>query len=258
MAKKAILVDVARCIGCNMCVEACHESHGNPGTPTEKLSANTFTVVEERGDYFVRKLCMHCEDPSCASVCPVAAFTKTDVGAVVYDPDRCIGCRYCMIACPFDVPRYEWDTAKPFVKKCDMCYDRVRQGEQTACAEACWEDATNFGDRDEMLAEARRRITDEPDVYLDHIYGEHEVGGTSVLILLPKEYESLGLRKLSGTEMPQLTWNVLSQIPSLVLVLGTALSGIWWITNRRDEVSRAEGTPPQKPSKSKKSNESEA
>jgi len=240
---KALLIDVTKCIGCGLCYEACKESHGFP-IPDEQdtdLNATTYTVVQERGEYFVRKLCMHCENPSCASVCPVAALRKTPEGPVSYDPTRCIGCRYCMVACPFEVPRYEWTKAAPLVRKCDMCYERVRAGEATACAEACPEEATVFGERDELLALARRRIRNNPDDYADHIYGEHEVGGTSTLFITPVDYEKLGMKKIAITEpMPRLTWEVLSKIPSIVTVLGTLLTGIWWITNRREEVRRKE------------------
>jgi formate dehydrogenase iron-sulfur subunit len=240
---KGLLIDTTRCIGCGACSDACRESNDLQGEATPDLSANTFTVLMEQGDHYVRKLCMHCEDPSCASVCPVAALKKSPTGAVTYDTERCIGCRYCMIACPFDIPRYEWSSNTPYVRKCEMCPSRVNNGQETACAEACYEGATVFGERDELLEEARRRQQEDPDTYADHIYGEDEAGGTSTLYLLPKDVEQLGLKAVTeGAAYPQLTWNVLSKIPSLALVLGTALGGVWWITGRREEVRRAEET----------------
>lgn len=241
---KALLIDVTRCIGCGACYEACKEQNNLPlpDEPETELSPTAFTVLQERGDWYVRRLCMHCQDPTCASVCPVGALHKTPEGPVAYDSEKCIGCRYCMLACPFEIPRYEWSKAAPLVRKCIMCYERVRDGQDTACAEVCPEDATTFGERDELLSVARDRIANAPDDYVDHIYGEHEVGGTSTLYITPVDYERLGLRKTSVTEpLPKLTWEVLHTIPSLVMVLGTALAGIWWITGRREEVRRAEG-----------------
>jgi formate dehydrogenase iron-sulfur subunit len=198
-------------------------------------------VVNARGGRFVRQLCMHCEQPTCASVCPVGALTKTSAGPVVYDESKCMGCRYCMQACPFNVPRYEWDSAAPRVRKCTLCADRVAEGLPTACATVCPTGATKFGDRDALAQEARARIRDNPGKYIDHIYGFEEVGGTSVLILSDVPMEALGYPvKLDTKPLPLLTWNVLQKIPNLVTVGGVLMGGIWWITNRRNEVRRAE------------------
>lgn len=192
---------------------------------------------------------MHCETPTCASVCPVGAFRKTAMGPVVYEKDRCIGCRYCMLACPFQVPRYEWDTLFPRVMKCDMCADRVLEGRPTACAEACPTGATLFGERDELIREAKRRIQASPERYTPHIYGLEEAGGTSVLFLASLPFEHLGFRGDLGKEpLPTLTWEVLSKIPNTILLGGVFLFGIWWITNRRirlEELRQVGGeTPP--------------
>src|SRR5512134_1299722 len=121
----AILIDTTRCVGCMACQEACKKEYGFPAGEEKELSATARTVVEEHGDYYVRRMCMHCDSPSCASVCPVGALRKTDEGPVVYDEKACMGCRYCMVACPFDVPRYEWHSTTPRVQKCTMCYDRI-------------------------------------------------------------------------------------------------------------------------------------
>ena len=184
---RAILIDITRCAGCRACMEACMECNGHSGDPfeIEELSANANTVVLEKGDYSVRQQCMHCLDPSCVSVCPVGALQKTPEGPVVYDASRCIGCRYCMQACPFNVPRYQWESTVPAVVKCDGCLDRVREGKPTACAEACPTEATVSGARKELLREAHRRIEESPEEYYPHVYGENEVGGTSVLYLSP-------------------------------------------------------------------------
>ena len=152
------------------------------------------TVVLTRDDKFMRRLCMNCNDPSCASVCPVGALQKTALGPVTYDASKCMGCRYCMVACPFSVPKYEWGKLVPKVQKCTMCPDRVAQGKQTACAEICPTGATKFGERDELIAEAQKRIRDNPGNYVDHIYGLEEVGGTSVLLLSAVPFETFGYR----------------------------------------------------------------
>jgi formate dehydrogenase iron-sulfur subunit len=184
---------------------------------------------------------MHCADPSCVSACPVGAFTKTDVGPVVYDATKCMGCRYCMIACPFNVPRYEWSKPIPVVRKCDGCIERQREGRPTACTEACPAEATVGGTREELLAEARKRIAENPGTYHPVIYGEHEVGGTNVFVLSPVPFEQLGMKVgLPSNPMPNLTWAALSKIPKVVVGGAVGLSAIYWITHRREEVAAAE------------------
>jgi formate dehydrogenase iron-sulfur subunit len=242
---KAILYDATLCIDCKACEKACAEHHNLPYDDAiaaeDKQSAHKFTVVMANGDKFMRRLCMNCLDPTCVSVCPVAALRKSAQGPVTYDESRCIGCRYCMQACPFDVPKYEWNKTLPRVRKCEMCADRVAAGQQTACAEACPTGATKFGDRGELIAEARERIRQNPSQYVDHIYGLNEVGGTSVLLLSSIPFEKFGYPKSPGTEsMPLLTYRVLSHIPNLVALGAVVLGGIWWITNRRVEVAAAE------------------
>ena len=240
---KALLVDISECIGCRACMEGCMQAHDFTGDAfeVEKLSTTAYTVVEEKGDYFVRKLCMHCVTPSCVSVCPVAALQKTDTGPVVYDSSRCMGCRYCIQACPFEVPRYEWDSSIPSVTKCDMCVERQERGEMPACAEACPVGATVFGTREELLEEAHRRIDESPDKYYPHVYGETEAGGTSTLFLSPVSFEELGFRTdLGDIPLPVLTQQALERIPGIVTVGGSVLLATWWITHRREEVARAE------------------
>jgi formate dehydrogenase iron-sulfur subunit len=241
---KGILFDMVECIGCRNCIKACKEIHGFPGDPEEAvtLSATNYTTLVVEDDYPIRNLCRHCVRPSCASVCPVGALHKTAEGPVVYDASRCIGCRYCMTACPFNIPRYEWNKPVPAVRKCDMCFDRQREGKLPACAEACPKKATLFGTRKELIAEAWRRIKKSPGDYYAHVYGEHEVGGTSVLFLAPYEVATLGYKASLGNEpLPELTWQVLSKLPGVGVVSASMLMAIWWITRRRDEVALAEG-----------------
>jgi len=231
---KAMLIDTTWCVGCQACEEACKEKNNLPDCDESDLSACKFTKVFERGDYYVRRMCMHCKEPACASVCPVGALEKLEEGPVVYHEDRCIGCRYCMQACPFQIPTYEWDEVHPRVRKCWFCDDRVLAGEMPACAEACPAEATIFGERDELLAVARQRIAEDPDAYHHHIFGEQEVGGTSMLFLAGVPFEQIGFKSdLLEKPLPLLTWAVLSKIPDFVLVGGTALGGVAWIINRR-------------------------
>lgn len=244
---KSILYDSTLCVGCKECESACAGRWGLPyGEKTaaeEKLSAHKLTTIVARGEHFSRRLCMHCAEPACASVCPVGALEKTALGPVVYDASRCMGCRYCMTACPFQVPAYEWDSRLPRVRKCDMCFEKQQSGQPTACAGACPTGATICGDRDALLAEAQRRLAEKRDQYYPRIYGLREAGGTSVLFLAAVPFEQLGLKSnLPPEPMPALTWGVLSHVPDVVSVGSVLLGGIWWITNRRDEVAAAEGT----------------
>jgi formate dehydrogenase iron-sulfur subunit len=235
--KGAILFDSTMCIGCEACVAACKEQNNLPATIDPKLTAYTWTVVEQRNKVFIRRMCMHCESPTCVSVCPVQAFQKEPNGPVLYDASRCIGCRYCIMACPFRAPRYQWDRTVPIVQKCIMCPDRIIAGKAPACASVCPTGATMFGDRDELIREARSRLWTSPKNYVPRIYGLEEVGGTSVLILSSVPFASLGLwSDLPLSPLPTLTWQVLSKIPDFVVVGGALLYGVWWITNRRNHV----------------------
>lgn len=245
---KAILYDATLCIDCKQCESACAEQNKNPYDDAiakeQRTSDHKFTYVSDtHGDKYMRRLCMHCIDPTCVSVCPVGALEKTKLGPVTYDESKCMGCRYCMVACPFNVPKYEWTKAIPRVRKCILCPDRLAAGKQTACAEACPTGATTFGERDELIAEARRRIAAEPGKYVPHIYGLNEVGGTSVLILSSVPVEQFGYPPSSkyGTKpLPPLTADMLEHVPQVVTIGWAVLGGIWWITNRREIVADAE------------------
>jgi len=243
---KAVLYDSTLCVGCKACEGGCAERWGLPYNDKvaaeERLSAHKLTTIETRGERFNRRLCMHCAEPTCVSVCPVGALQKTSLGPVVYDADKCMGCRYCMTACPFQVPTYEWNARLPKVRKCDMCFDRQSKGQPTACTEACPTGATMCGERDAMIAEARKRLAEKPKDYYPRIYGLDEVGGTSVFYLSAVPFEQLGLKtNLPRDPIPALTWRVLSLVPDVVSVGSVLLGGIYWITNRRDEVAKKEG-----------------
>jgi formate dehydrogenase iron-sulfur subunit len=204
-----------------------------------KLSSTALTVVEEHGDRFVRRMCMHCEDPACASACLVGALKKTAAGPVTYDGSKCIGCRYCLVACPFSVPRYQWTKLVPYVTKCDMCAARQAKGQLPACVEACPVQASISGSREEILEEAQRRILNDSK-YVKHIYGSDEAGGTSVFFISDVAFEKLGFVAAPKQAMPVLTANALGDGPTVILVGGALLSGLYWITQRRTQVALAE------------------
>ena len=242
----AILYDSTLCIGCRECEKACAGrwklAYNETVASEEKISAHKLTAIQTHGDHFSRRLCMHCNEPSCVSVCLVGAFQKTALGPVIYDEDKCIGCRYCMLECPFQVPTYEWSSRLPRVRKCDGCYDRIKAGQPTACAEACPTGATTSGDRNQLIAEAGKRIAAKPGDYYPRIYGVTEVGGTSTLFLSAVPFGQLGLpTNLPNTPLPKLTWQVLSRTPDIASVAGLLMGGVYWITHRREEVAAAEG-----------------
>ena len=243
---KAILYDSTLCIGCKSCEGACaerwHLPYNDQVAAESRLSAHKLTTIQTFGERYSRRLCMHCVEPACASVCPVGALHKTSLGPVIYDAEKCMGCRYCMMACPFQVPAYEWHSRLPKVRKCDLCYARQNAGRPTACAEACPTGATASGDRDALIAEARRRLAEKPGAYYPGIYGLEEAGGTSVLYLSAVPFQQIGLRtNLPRQSLPALTWRALSLVPDVVSFGTVLLGGVWWITNRRDEVARKEG-----------------
>jgi formate dehydrogenase iron-sulfur subunit len=255
-----ILTDVTRCVGCRACAYACKEINDLPRDEAQHLNSETWCVVEGRAGLNVRRQCMHCLDPACVSVCPVGALQKTPQGPVVYDEDACMGCRYCMVACPYRVPKYEWETPLPRMQKCIMCFDqRVSQGKQPACTEACPAQATMFGDRDDLIREARARIRRNPERYVDHIYGLQEAGGTSVLYLSSLPFERLGFPTgLDVQAYPRLIWNILRTIPNIVVTGGVFMFGLWWIINRREQLSHAAGSPTEGPGAAPPSDENPA
>jgi formate dehydrogenase iron-sulfur subunit len=169
----------------------------------------------------------------------VGALHKTPEGPVVYDNKKCIGCRYCMLACPFGVPAFEWDKPIPYIRKCTFCADRLEAGMEPACAKACPTDALLVGEREELLQVAHRRIKTNPDKYVDHIYGEKEVGGTSVLYLSSLPFEKLGFPTLGSEPIPRYADVAMTAVPPTIVVVAAAMGGVYWITKRRDKMSQA-------------------
>jgi len=243
---KAILTDVTKCIGCEECVAACKEYNKlEENVPRawhrdDGLSARNWTsIIHKPGPHYVRKQCRHCLAPACESACPVGALIKTDEGPVIYDGSKCIGCRYCMIACPYGIPRYDWDSAVPYIQKCNMCVERLKKGIEPACTSACPTGATIFGDRDELIKEAKRRISQEPGKYINKVYGEHDVGGTSVLYISDVDLDFLTFPLKSGDKvLPDTTMTAMSAVPPAFIGMGAIMTGIYWICKRRDEVKQ--------------------
>jgi Fe-S-cluster-containing dehydrogenase component len=232
-----ILYDATVCVGCKACMAACKEYNDLPperSTPNglwddpRDLSAKTYNIVKvykngtgavkdrpRDGYSYVRRFCMHCVDPSCVSACPVGALHKDpQTGVVQYNKDACIGCRYCEIACPYDIPKFEWDTPFPRIQKCQLCSHRIAQGGYAACCEFCPNGASIFGNVLDLLKEAERRLALKPGEtaayplsrvdskevryrvvtpYQSHIFGQSDGGGTQVIMLAGVPFDRLGL-----------------------------------------------------------------
>jgi Fe-S-cluster-containing dehydrogenase component len=230
-----ILVDTTRCAGCQECSLACAEAHGLPEpdmddnliTPDRKNTTENWTVirgVESEDDItYIKTQCMHCNQPACASACPTKAMEKTEEGPVIWHSDRCMGCRFCMLSCPFDVPKFEYNSPVPKIQKCIMCWERLQEGEEPACTEACPEDAITFGKRRELIDEANTRIYESPDDYVHHIYGQNEAGGTGYMYLASVPFEKLGFKtEIGNRAYPELTTDFLYGVP-FVLTLWPAM-----------------------------------
>ena len=251
-AGMGVLIDIARCVGCRSCEAACKAYHGFPEGEAQDLGPQAWTYVKTTrlssprehmnlgsdgaGTRTFKVQCMHCAEPACASACPVAALQKTPRGPVVYDAGRCIGCRYCMIACPFQIPRFEWRKALPAIKKCNMCAERQAAGQVPACVEACPMQALQFGPRDRLLAEAARRIASDRLRYVPAIYGAEEGGGTSILYVSDVPFEELGFPVVTREPLPTYTWRVLGKLPGLVIGLGAALTAVETVIRKRMEM----------------------
>ena len=255
---KGVLVDLTRCIGCRGCQVACKSWNGrgvkktvesgtftNPPDLNSECYTNIRFVESTLGEKpvwsFVKSQCLHCNDPACVSVCPVGAFRKTDDGPVVYHAERCIGCRYCMLACPFQIPKYEWEKLLPIVQKCHFCSDRIKEGETPACIKTCPTGTMVYGEREDILALAKSRVEKGKGKYVPHIYGEKEAGGTSWIYISAVPFAQLGFRtQVPLHALPPLTWNYINKIP--YLIPGVFAFGVasWYVTRRKD-VQEKEG-----------------
>ena len=276
---RATLIDIANCIGCRSCQVACKQWNEREGEDTELepdlgfqnpavLSAKTYTLIAfhemenpaKPGGLdaaYVMQRCLHCLEPACVSACPTTALQRQSDGPVRYDADECIGCRYCMLACPWDVPTADWNTRAPKISKCTHCADRVAQpvpiafngqavsaGDHEskrftdsiavpACVKACPADALRYGTRDEMLALAHKRIADRPDKYVNHVYGEKELGGTSVLYLSKVPFEKLGFPTYGDKPFPAFSKVALGAVPPAVIAVGAMLGAAYAFFRKR-------------------------
>jgi len=254
-----VLHDATRCIGCRLCEAACNTVNEMPAPdkPFDDLSVldtlrrtteKTHTVVNKfqptagGSPLFAKKQCNHCMEPACASACFVKAFQKDKTGAVSYDASLCVGCRYCMVACPFGIPTYEYDEPlTPRVLKCTMCLPLIREGKLPGCVEVCPREALIFGERSQLIKQARRRIQKFPDQYVDHIYGETEMGGTNWLYLSGVPFSEIGMREdLGTTSAPELTAGALSAVPMVVGLWPVFLTGAWAISRRKEKIAAEE------------------
>jgi len=256
---RGVLVDTTLCVGCRGCEAACSEANAlaapeKPGDDTvflsrRKTSPTAYTVVQKGttknaagDDRYAKEQCMHCVAAACASGCVVGALEKTAAGPVVYHPDQCIGCRYCMIACPFGVPKYEYAKAVPYVKKCTFCAERQAKGLSPACTEACPSGALKFGKRADLLEEAKTRIYQNPGKYVHSIYGEEEAGGTSWLYLSDVSFDSLALpADIEKRSYPEMAEGALSAVPFVATLWPPLLMGLYAFSKRRDEVAGEQG-----------------
>jgi formate dehydrogenase beta subunit len=244
-----VLVDTTRCIGCRSCESACADEHGLPPPDVENAEAleserttseRQLTVVNRyetsRGEVFVKKQCMHCWQPACAAACLTNAMHKTRTGPVVWHAGKCLGCRYCMVSCPFDIPKFEYDKWNPKIHKCDMCADRIADGQKPACVEACPTDALMFGMKRDLMEVARTRVYNHPNRYLRKIYGEHEVGGTGWLYLAAVPFDKLGFRTdLGTTPYPEFTRDFLYGVPVALFGLPALLLGLHLLADKGEE-----------------------
>lgn len=216
-----LLYDTTLCIGCKSCVVACAQANNlEPDTAWSdglyqapvSLNAKTKNIIKlySKGSEqsFMKSQCMHCVDPACMSACMLHALRKDERGIVYWDGSRCVGCRYCQVACPYDVPKFEWASNNPKIVKCELCRHRLAEGGIPACVEVCPRKAVIYGRREDLLAVAHRRLEQNPDLYVPKVYGEQDGGGTQVLYISHIAFEKLGLPDLGDRPVPDTVRNV--------------------------------------------------
>lgn len=241
----SMLYDSTLCVGCRACQLACKKRSSLPSETDpsglyeapKDLSAKTWTLIKlyqgNEGTSFVKHQCMHCLEPACVSVCPVAALEKVATGPVIYHAERCIGCRYCMAACPFSIPKTEWEKSLPLIQKCDFCADRQANGLAPACSSACPTGALIYGPRGKLLEISHSRLNSTPG-YIQHVYGENEVGGTSMLYISNITPMALGFPELGNTPLPAIDWPYMQAVPIVVGAVITLSTAIYMHTHRKE------------------------
>jgi len=257
--RMGVLVDTTVCVGCRNCEWACKDAHNLPAGNLDSYEDRKVLETKRRPDHTtltvvneyspgknsnlpldVKVQCMHCDHPACVSACIVGAFEKHENGTVTWDTDMCIGCRYCMAACPFQVPAFEYEKAlNPMIMKCDFCFERTKDGKLPACVNICPAEALTYGTRTELVKIARDRIKRNPDRYVDHIFGEYEVGGTSWMYLANKDFVELDFPKLGQKPAPGVSESIQHGIFAYFVPpvsLYALLGGIMWISKRRKEL----------------------
>lgn len=287
-----ILYDATLCIGCKSCMVNCKKYNSLPGgalfredgsipyehvTPEKiydapaDLSDKTLNIIKtyksgsglnkdsaNNGYSFIKQHCMHCIDPACASVCPVGALHKDpDNGVVSYNTDKCIGCRYCQMACPFGIPKFQWESTSPKIVKCQLCQHRFSSGGYSACCEFCPTGASIFGKVTDLREEAKRRLALTPGTfydypqqrvdssrtmpkkvaaYVNHAYGMNEAGGTQYLLLAGVDFDKLGFNpNITDQAYPELTWSYIKKVPWLIGALIIAGSACHLATRNKSE-----------------------
>jgi formate dehydrogenase beta subunit len=251
-----MLYDTTVCIGCKACVVACSAANNlAPDTtlsggiwqmPTD-LNAQTKNIItlyqspDTDESSFMKRQCMHCVDPACASGCPFKALSKGEYGIVEWDGSRCIGCRFCEISCPFDVPRFEWAEFNPKIVKCELCRHRLPDGLEPACTEVCPVNAVIFGKREDLLREAHRRIEASPGKYYqDRVYGEQDLGGTQVVYLSHVPFAKIGLPEVGTTSAAHEGEKVHGVIYKGMVIPAMVYAGLAFVMNRRFRVHEEE------------------
>lgn len=250
-----VLVDITKCTGCRACVIACKqwnhllmstqpEKEANPDNPPG-LNSNSFTTIrtveiaEPEETVYWKQQCMHCLEPACETACLVGALRRSkETGAVKYNRGKCIGCRYCMVACPFGIPTYQWEKVSPWIKKCTFCADRQADNLQPACCGTCPSGALKFGNRADMLAEAWERINTSPaGKYYEHVYGETEAGGTAWMYISPVPFEELDFVQVTDEPVPQNAHKAMVTLPYYALGVTGLMAVIYFVTKRREKLA---------------------
>ena len=257
-----VLVDLTRCVGCRTCEAACNKEQGlpEPALPFNDLSVldhkrrtsegaytvvNRYEIPGKEHPLFRKIQCNHCQEPACLTSCFVHAYRKTPEGAVMYDPTVCVGCRTCMIACPFYVPAYSYSSVlNPVIKKCIFCYEtRLKFGRPPACVEACPRQVLTFGKRKDLITIGHERIRRHPDIYENHLYGEKEVGGTSWMYLSSAPFDQVGFDTELGNQ-PILSYvkEFLTIVPMVLTIWPALFAGFHLLATRKDSKKEEEKT----------------